>query len=795
MSLGPVLRVATAGILRGRLRSLVVFIVVIAASAAATLGVTLYTSANIVFKTAFVNHHGAQLAVLIDSDKVTTEDLVRTEHLPQTTESAGPYPATTITLTAPQSAARHRPRAGVQVPTPPPATLVGRASPNGLLDNLTLNQGKWPSRQGEIATAPYYGLSVNLGTAVTANQLNGRPELTVVGNGMSVGADEDAWVTPAEITSLERAGAPKQEQMLYTFHNATSWSAMTADLKAIEAALPPGAVVGSVSWLESEYGLGGEQGINTPFVLAFALLALGLAVLITASVVTAIVVAGYRRIAILKSIGFTPVQVTSVYLLQIALPTMLGAASGVAIGERWVYPMINYGAGAFQVAQSSVPLWITLAAPIGICLIVGLAALVPAARAARMSPMAAIAAAQTPHARRGLHIHRILTRLPAPSQVTIGLSAPFSRPGRSLLNAAVIAFGVAAVILAVGLSDSLNSVKSLAPLGQGEILITPSAGQGAFTIAQLRDIDTALKSQPGTEHFAGSGSTTSSSTGFGATVAVTNQPFALSITAYTQQSGWLRWPLVAGRWYRTSGEVVVNGAFLAQTGLHVGDTATFTSTHSGHRVTARIVGEIFIYGNPAIYTSTHTFPGGQIPINRIDIQVTPQTNRAAYLNAVSRQLGPRYSVALPLQTSSGAYGLADTALFRSLTIIIAALAAIGVLNIMIMVVHERVHELGIVKALGMTPWQTITMVLCWSVAPAIGAAIVAVPAALGLHQLTIHVIGNQLATGVTPAMFHVYNIGELLLLALTGLALAILATLAAAIYAAWSPSILALHAE
>jgi putative ABC transport system permease protein len=46
-------------------------------------------------------------------------------------------------------------------------------------------------------------------------------------------------------------------------------------------------------------------------VLAFAVIALVLAVLIVANVVTAAVIAGYRRIGTLKTIGFTAAQVAA----------------------------------------------------------------------------------------------------------------------------------------------------------------------------------------------------------------------------------------------------------------------------------------------------------------------------------------------------------------------------------------------------------------------------------------------------------------------------------------------------
>ena len=89
--------------------------------------------------------------------------------------------------------------------------------------------------------------------------------------------------------------------------------------------MPAGAVDSWVSWLAPDSLIAASQGINTPFVVAFAVIGLVLAVLITTSVVAAAVVASYRRIGVLKSIGFTPAQVTVTYLAQIGLPALAGA--------------------------------------------------------------------------------------------------------------------------------------------------------------------------------------------------------------------------------------------------------------------------------------------------------------------------------------------------------------------------------------------------------------------------------------------------------------------------------------
>ncbi|MGH3157512.1 MAG: FtsX-like permease family protein [Streptosporangiaceae bacterium] len=119
-----------------------------------------------------------------------------------------------------------------------------------------------------------------------------------------------------------------------------------------------------------------------------------------------------------------------------------------------------------------------------------------------------------------------------------------------------------------------------------------------------------------------------------------------------------------------------------------------------------------------------------------------------------------------------------------------------------MLTRERVHDLGIFKAVGMTPQQTITMVTCWVITPAIGAAIIALPAGMALQDAVIHAITTDQAPLLPPALaaapsgvVHVYTATGLTLLALAGLAIAIAGALGPASWAAASKTTTALRAE
>ena len=787
MNVIPVLRAAASGVARRRVQSAVLFVVVLAASAAATLGLALYTSANEAFEKNFAEYHGAQLAVFINSKRAANSDLARTAHLPEVTTYAGPYPATTVTF------------GGTGAPLQP-LTVVGRPALGGPLDGLTLDNGHWPAAADEIDLAPYYVGFAGFppGSTLTVKGLAGKPRLVVAGKAGSAARDEGAWMTPAGVAALVAAGAPAQQEMLYTFRSAATAVQVSADLKAIEAVLPKGAVVSSVSWLGTSDQLGDVQGINTPFVLAFALLAIVLAALITAAVVSAVIVASNRRIGILKGIGFTPAQITAAYLLQVIVPAVPGCAVGVFLGRRWVLPMIGAGGGIFKV-PITVPLWVMVAAPAATIAVVALAGLVPAVRASRLSTITAITAGQAPAVRAGHRAQRLFARLPAPRPVTLGLAAPFSRPGRSVLTAAVVCSGVAAVVLAVGLNASVAAFTTVPLAGEGQAEVTlavTGAGLTPLDSRQRAAVTSALASLPGISHSVAGLTVMGGLLGASSELSVPGLQFPLLTRVYAGDSGWLQGTLITGTWYGKPGQIVVNHEFLTQTGLSVGDELTLSA--GGHPIRTTIVGETFEAGPAEVFAGSATFAGTPLAttVTQYDIGLRPGTDTAAYMAALTRRLGSSaYAVAGPMTINADGLRNIDTSLIRWLTLLVVVLAALGVLNAMIMVVRERVHDLGVAKAIGMTPRQTVSMVLLWAVAPAVGAAVIGVPVALVLHDLTVQAIGSRTDIGAPAALVNVYPAGQLALLALAGLGFAVLGSLGPAIWAAVSRTAAVLRTE
>jgi putative ABC transport system permease protein len=800
----PVVRAASAGLTRRLVQTVVIVIVLTAATAAAALGLSLLTNGNEAFTNGFVDHRGADLSVTVNTAHVTDVQLAATRRVAGVTQVAGPYPELTITYTRSTSGAH----GGTYGPGPhddtgpgpggggtSQFTLVGRPSLGGPLDDLTVNQGHWPSGPGQLLMALYLGDAGPLGTKFTVVSAPGKPVLTIVGYGGSIArlGDADAWVTPGEIAALTPPGVHPMAQMLYTFTKAGTALQIAADVRALKAALPAGAVVSYDSWLGSAGQTSSEQSVNTPFVLAFALIGVLLAVLVVATLVSGAVVASYQRIGVLKSIGFTPWQVASSYLAQIGVPAIAGVALGTAAGNLWAGPMLSVAAGLFGIGAQHVPFWIDVSVPAGMCALVGLAALVPALRAGRLSAVQAIAAGQAPRSGRGYAAHRLAGKLALPRPVSIGLAAPFTRPARTATTLAAILFGATAVILAAGLDSSLINLNAIPGLDGNKVSAGLGKGstQPTLTAAQSRQIITIIRSQPGTLHYtaeADGGPVLNS-------VSLPGQLPGLNLMVYNGNSAWLGYPLISGRWSSAPGAVNVNMAFLTEMGLHVGDGLTMTVR--GRPVHVRIASDVYFPNGPSMFTSFQTLGGtaGGIRATNYVIGLRPGVRPRAYLAALREALGPRFGAGIP--DAGGGPGGADSSisLVRRLTELIAVLAGLGVLTSVLMLTRERVHDLGIFKALGTTPWQTVTMVFCWVIAPAVVAAAIAIPVAIYLHALTVHAIGAFTGTGVPGSAITVYHPAGLLLFAASGLAIAAAGALVPASWAAASKANTALHAE
>ena len=90
--------------------------------------------------------------------------------------------------------------------------------------------------------------------------------------------------------------------------------------------------------------------------------------------------AGSTRIRILKIIGFSPGQVTAVYVGQGLVPAAAGCTGGILLGNLLARPLLAGAAYSFGPGVLGVPAWVDVDVAVVMLSLTALAALAPARR-------------------------------------------------------------------------------------------------------------------------------------------------------------------------------------------------------------------------------------------------------------------------------------------------------------------------------------------------------------------------------------------------------------------------------
>ncbi|MFE0458214.1 ABC transporter permease [Kitasatospora sp. NPDC058965] len=781
------LRLARTGVGRRRVQTLVIALASMVAVTASVLGGSLLVASNAPFDHAFARGRGAHLTVQYDPARATAEQLAATTRAAGVTATAGPFRTVTVDP---------EPGAGLELPAGmrlAPMSLVGRADAGGPVDRVALLSGHWADGPGQlVASADYSGVRLTVGQKLEV----GGTELTVVGVARSVSATADGWLTPDQAARLTGTAG---WQLLYRFARAGTAAQLAADRAAVTAAAPASSPVGSRGWLDVKAGNTKSTGLFLPFLTAFGLLGLGMSVLIVGNVVAGAVGSGTRRIGILKAVGLTPAQVVGAYLVQALVPAAAGTLVGAVLGNLGAGAVLSGAEQVYGTSSLSVAPWVDVAVVAGTLLLVAGTAFAAALRAGRLRTVAALAVGRTPTAGRGRAATRLAVRLPLPRPVTLGLARPFAKPARSLAMVSAVLLGTLAVTFAFGMGSSLQRIQqakqsradvtvvaAMPPTGAGAPGAT--AGDGASsgdTAAMLA----AIRAQTGTSAVFGTAHTQVGAVGTTGSVAV---------TAFLGDASWGGFQLVQGRWFRGAGEAVAPTGFLTATGTRVGDTVTVTDR--GQQLRVRITGEEFSTQNDglALLTDAATLTAAEPELKADLFYVALQhgTDPNAYttaLNAALRPTGARAEVG----GGGGASQLLIVldALTALLTLMLIAVAGLGVLNAVVLDTRDRVRDLGVAKALGMTPRQTVAMVLASVALIGLVGGVAGVPLGVGLQRLVVPAMAHSAGLRLPPAILAVYGPADLLPLLLGGLLLALLGALLPAGWAARTRTAVALRTE
>ncbi|MFD7803186.1 ABC transporter permease [Streptomyces anulatus] len=777
-------RVVRSGVGRRRVQTLVIGLTSMMAVAASVLGGSLLVVSGAPFDDAFAAQRGAHLSVRFDAGEVSAAQLSESGKADGVSGAAGPFRTATVT-----------PRPDGANPGWP-MTVVGREDPGRGVDEVALLDGRWPTRPGETVLSAGSALLPTPGLRITFPDLPGDPALTVVGVARSVTGTADAWVVPSQMAALTAPGSGGH-QMLYRFAEADTAARIAAGREAVTQALPPEGVVGEQSWLTVRKTAERDTAVYVPFLVAFGVLGLVMSVLIVGNVVASAVGTGTRRIGVLKALGFTPAQVVRAYVGQALIPAAVGTALGVLVGHLLAVPVMAeaeevYGASSLAVAPG-----VDLAVVAGVLGLVAATAWASAWRAGRLRTVDALAVGRASAAGRGRWAARLAGRLPLPRPVALGLARPFARPGRALAMGTATLFGAVAVPFTVGMGASLGEVMKARAHDAADVVVPappPDFGPrgpvpGKRPAADPAAVATAVEAAAGTgKHY-------SAST---VRAAVSGLSGTVDVIAFTGDASWGGYTMVAGRWFEGPGEAVVPTAFLAATGTRIGDTVTLNGL--AEPVPVRIVGEVLdprkegkqVFTDASHLTSAHP----DLTETSHHIAVEPGTDVTRYVASLNRDLAPLEVTARAGGRESGG-DMVDTlnALSAILTLLLVAVAALGVLNGVLLDTRERVREIGVHKALGMTPRGTVAMVITSVVVTGLVAGVLGVPLGVALHGWVVPAMGDSVELRFPDSVIAVYGAAELLLPALGGLLIAVLGALLPAGWAARARTATALRTE
>ena len=784
-------QVVRSGVSRRWVQTVVITLATAAAVTSGVLGVGLLVASNAPFDHAFAAQHGAHLRVLTDPAKATAGQLAATADAAGVTEASGPFAVAQVMVLPGLPPGETEAPPGARGPV---LTVAARTGPGTGVDRVSLTEGRWADGPGEVVLAAGGDFRVRVGETLTMGEGSDVRDVTVVGLARSVSDTADAWMNPDGLAALPATSSGYE--MLYRLDDAGTASRVSDARDAVAATLPDGAVVSARSWLVVKKEANSQTSLFVPFLLTFGGLSLLLSVLIVGTVVAGAVGSTTRRIGILKALGFTPSQVVRAYVAQALLPAAVGAALGVVVGNLVAVPLLADTEDLYGTVALTIAPWVDIAVLVGALAVVTVTAAAAAGRAGRLSAVDALAVGRTPTAGRGRYAARVAARLPLPRPVTLGLARPFSAPARASAMVLAIAFGAAAVTLAAGLATSLNRIQVAADHSAADLVVDgfgddgpPGAQHSPRPGTEPEPADpvavaAALDAEPGTAHWLGYAESD--------VVVPALTGGSSSLVEYTENPGWVGYELVQGRWFTRPGEAVVPTEVLRSTDKEIGDSLALT--RDGTPVTLTIVGEVFDPGNNDGLVLTQADPG--TTLTTWLVSVADGTDPGDYADALQQALEP-LGVTAHLEGAEGADNLVVIidALAGLLTLMLVTVAGLGVLNAVVLDVRDRVHDIGIHKALGMTPRQTLTTVLSSVVLIGLVGGLIGVPAGVVLHVILLPAMGDGAGVELPQVVLSVFGPWELAVFALGGLVLATAGALLPAGWAARTRTATALRTE
>jgi putative ABC transport system permease protein len=491
----------------------------------------------------------------------------------------------------------------------------------------------------------------------------------------------------------------------------------------------PGQNLGWEDWLTFRAAFGSASRLSATLLLAFGIVSLLAAGVIVINLVMGQVLAQQRDLGILKAIGFTPQQLVRTLVLEYALLGAVGGALGLVLAasaapmllERLVTsvgvpvpPQYSAGTGALLL--------------VGMVVMVGISAGLPAWKAGRTRVADAIRPGGAAPRGGRAHLAGLMLSGWVPVVAALGVRGITARPLRAALVWIVLLLGVMTAVFALGALATIDRYAQEAALTGvfADVFIRPDLYDPQAT-PQL------IASRPEVAYYYAS---------FERTGVLENGVSQLDVVFANGDTRRVSATLTSGRWYSASAdEIVLGDQAMQQYRLRLGDHIPLTITlNSGQEVTATytIVGTLFatqrtnegyapldtITAQPGVRTSD------LLPYIGYEVTLRPGVSANAFAETMQELTADRIGISVynlnpPTQVTE-AIGI-----MMLLGIVLMVIAAVGILNAMLLSTRERYRELATLRAIGLTPAQMLRSVLDGAIALGALAVVIGIP--LGLY--------------------------------------------------------------
>ncbi|MGW6240466.1 ABC transporter permease [Streptomyces sp. NPDC055094] len=648
---------------------------------------------------------------------------------------SGPYRTASATLES------HGARASVELrgadENPPdtarPLIISGQwltsGSPDGVVLESSLARALW-AEPGDTLTVPGSGRTLTVRGVADSPEPRYQP-------GERTGT---VWALPA---AAERAGAPWSGQitgLLLTQPDDTDYAIQRAVTE-----LGAGTVTDVSSWQQARAEAQGDTRLLGQVLALFGLGALVAAALAVFGAISTRVRGHLRDISVLKAIGFTPGQVTRVFLAQHVALALLGALIATVLTETLVSRIPGRLGEAVDVWQRLPGHSTTLlAVPVGAVLFIGAATCLAAWRAGRVPPVPVLPPAAAPSGRLSRTAGKGLA-LGVPAALVLGWHRTLVRGHRTPATIVRLALPLLLITVALSAWTTVGRFESRpAQMGMAAAL-TARAEQG-LSDREARSVleagDQVVAAHPSVEVAA----------------LVPGQTGTIALRGLGTRDEPYPFTVVEGRPADGPDEAVAGQGLLDLLDVRIGDWVRMTV--GGRPQILHIVGRSIEPENSGrvISTSLDTLrendPGLSPTVYQLRLRpgADPEEVRTALTDAAQGRLDIR-EVTSPGDRLSPMLGVVVG--------VVAVLALIGLIELSTAIggsVRAGERDLLALKAIGFSPGQitavTVTAIGSTALLAAVAGTVLGVPLAHWLIDAEAHSSGIGAGVAQAPPLLH-----------------------------------------